>query len=454
MRYENVDLIDELQRADRAAAEQSRAPPRKRPTARRASSSPRPATTCASRCTRWGCSPRRLPPSAREPEVTTAGGEHPRSVEALEDLFAQLLDLSRLDAGSAARRAARTSRSQPLFARLAADFAPQAAATRTRAALVRHDARSSTAIRCCSSASCAISSPTRSATPSAGGVVVGARRRGSAVRIDVVDTGIGIAAPTCERIFDEFVQVAGAAPDEPRGGRGMGLGLAIVRRLCALLGHTLELASIRDRGSRFSIVVPRRAASRPDTVARRHRRCRSRWAPVRRPAHPVIDDDPAVVAAMRALVHLARRKRCRRRGCGVGARRLARERRSASVGADLIVADLRLADGASGLDAVAALRNALGHCTPALIVSGDTGQAARAEVRRPASACSRSRWSPRRWSTRPRWRCSPALQRPRTIDRRGGSAPHRANGAANGVRAGSHWANGAANRGVEQVPGA
>ena len=73
--------------------------------------------------------------------------------------------------------------------------------------------------------------------------MLGVRRCGTSVRIDVVDQGIGIPLEMRERIFDEFVQ-GGSTPQHHAAGRGLGLGLAIVRRLAALLDHRIELASI------------------------------------------------------------------------------------------------------------------------------------------------------------------------------------------------------------------
>ena len=89
---------------------------------------------------------------------------------------------------------------------------------------------------------------------SAGGIVVGCRRVGDALRIDVCDSGIGIAADQQRSIFSEFYQVA--AP-ERNSKVGLGLGLAIVERLCAVLDHPIGLASTLGKGSRFSISVPR-----------------------------------------------------------------------------------------------------------------------------------------------------------------------------------------------------
>ncbi|MGB3069913.1 MAG: HAMP domain-containing sensor histidine kinase [Ottowia sp.] len=86
-----------------------------------------------------------------------------------------------------------------------------------------------------------------------GGVLVAARRRGKSVRIDVVDTGLGIAPDHQQRIFDEYFQV------NPSGGpaeRGLGLGLATVQRLASLLELKVSLNSVLGQGSWFRIEVP------------------------------------------------------------------------------------------------------------------------------------------------------------------------------------------------------
>ena len=85
-----------------------------------------------------------------------------------------------------------------------------------------------------------------------GGIVVGCRHVGDALRIDVCDSGIGIAADQQRSIFSEFYQVR--APE--RSKVGLGLGLAIVDRIAVVLGHQIDVASTLGRGSRFSIAVP------------------------------------------------------------------------------------------------------------------------------------------------------------------------------------------------------
>jgi signal transduction histidine kinase len=79
-----------------------------------------------------------------------------------------------------------------------------------------------------------------------GGIVLGVRRRGRAVTINVVDTGIGIPAEALDAIFEEFTQI------DP-GRRGLGLGLSIAKRTADLLGHALSVRSVPGRGTQFSL---------------------------------------------------------------------------------------------------------------------------------------------------------------------------------------------------------
>jgi signal transduction histidine kinase/CheY-like chemotaxis protein len=381
MRYENVDLIDELQAQTRNALDARAAAE----TANRAKSQ---FLAAASHDLRqplhaMGLFAAALAARAREPELKPLVASIHASVEALENLFAQLLDLSRLDAGGLTPERAVTPL-QPLFARLAGDFAPQAAAHGLSLSLVPTTlAVDSDPVLLERILRNLVANALRYTR--AGGVVVGARRRGDTVRIDVVDTGIGIAPESCERIFDEFVQ-AGTAPKSHVAGRGMGLGLAIVRRLALLLGHTLALSSVPARGSRFSVTAPRALTRR-----RRDGHGASPKAPSPAAATPalagcrvaVIDDDPAVVAAMRALFSAWGADVAGGDSVAAVIADMAERARGddgAKSAPDLIVADLRLADGRCGLDAVAHLRAACGRLPPALIVSGDTGEDARAAV--------------------------------------------------------------------------
>ncbi len=257
MRYENVDLIHEL-KVETQVAESARAAAE---SANRAKSQ---FLAAASHDLRQplhaiGLFAAALAAKAREPEVAPLIANIHSSIEALEGLFAQLLDLSRLEAGALHPQLADVAL-DPMLARICADFAPQADAH----GLVLHAPRTSATV---------VTDPVllerilRNLIANAlrytrrGGVIVGARRRAGGIRIDVVDTGVGIAAADQSRIFEEFVQL-GPAPHRHASGRGLGLGLAIVRRLCALLDHRLDVASAPGAGSRFSVTLAR-AARRP-----------------------------------------------------------------------------------------------------------------------------------------------------------------------------------------------
>ena len=194
-----------------------------------------------------------------------------------------------------------------------------------------------------------------------GGVVVGCRRKGDKLRIDVCDTGSGIAADQQRNIFNEFYQLV---PKEKSGRDGLGLGLAIVDRLGALLDHPIGLKSTLGKGSRFSVTVPMVNAL-PATPGRALVESRSPTDAMRGKSIVVIDDDVLVLDAMRGLLE--------QWGCSVLTAKSAQEildginRRRP----DLIISDGHLLEGETGVEAVAKLRGALGAHIPAFLISGD-----------------------------------------------------------------------------------
>ncbi|MGE0333036.1 MAG: response regulator [Ramlibacter sp.] len=208
-----------------------------------------------------------------------------------------------------------------------------------------------------------------------GGVVLGCRRRGQALQIEVWDTGLGIAPEHQEAIFREFFRIERA--DDNRG--GLGLGLAIVQSCTQLLGYTVTLKSVQGRGSRFSLQVPlgqlpAHALVEPDLMAED-------------------DSGPATFAGLRVLVVdddaliLERTARLLERwGCSVimatsgpqAEALLARE----SASPDLIISDLRLDHGELGTEVVQRLRARLRPNLPALLLTGDTSLQTARDVRR------------------------------------------------------------------------
>ena len=109
-------------------------------------------------------------------------------------------------------------------------------------------------------------------TQSGGRILVGCRRSGSQIRIDVYDTGIGIPDDQVPRIFEAFTRLDTAQCD------GLGIGLFIVRQALGILGHRIEVASTPSRGSRFSIFAARsgRGRTKPDTAKGEKRRALGR----------------------------------------------------------------------------------------------------------------------------------------------------------------------------------
>ena len=95
-----------------------------------------------------------------------------------------------------------------------------------------------------------------------GKILLGCRHRGDRLRIEVLDTGIGISQDHFSQIFEEYRQ----AHNSPGKG-GLGLGLSIVDRFGKLLGHAIDMRSSEGKGSTFAIEVPRVAAAKPSVAA-------------------------------------------------------------------------------------------------------------------------------------------------------------------------------------------
>jgi signal transduction histidine kinase len=196
-----------------------------------------------------------------------------------------------------------------------------------------------------------------------GRILVGARRRGRAIRIDVIDTGPGIPPESLEDIFVEFHQLGNPERDRRRG---LGLGLAIVKRLADLLGHKIEVRSVVDRGSRFSITVPLSVEQRSGRL--HHVQAYRTDVDIHGRTVLVLDDEVAVREAMRHLLE--------RWGCQVIAAASLDEAEGRLTASgllpELLIVDYRLQRNESGIDAIRRLRETAGVPIPALVVTGDT----------------------------------------------------------------------------------
>jgi signal transduction histidine kinase len=283
------------------------------------------------------------------------------AIESLEESFSAMLDISRLDAG-VVETTPQTFPIRDLFRRLYQQFGGDAEerelALRFRASqrVVRSDPLLLERV---------LANLVQNALRYTrhGGVLVAARRHPLGIGLEVWDTGVGIPPDKMDMIFREFYQIEN--PERDRG-RGLGMGLAIVRRLCKLLDHPLEVRSRPGRGSVFCVVVPAGDADAIDAPA-----LEADTLPPRKEGIVtvlLIDDEAAIREATRELLRpmdvdviVA--------GSIEEAVRLARD---AAESIDLILSDWRLRGQETGIEAISAVRAVCGDTTPAILVTGDT----------------------------------------------------------------------------------
>lgn len=290
------------------------------------------------------------------------------SIAALDRLFDELLDLSRLDAGTVEVRPLNVAL-QPLLWHLAAAYEGEAGErglrlqVRPTSLAVHTDALLLERLL-----SNLLSNALRYTHH--GGVLIGARRRGRHVLLQVWDTGIGIPPEQVELVFDEFYQVGNPGRDRRQG---LGLGLAIVRRLTALLGIRLDLRSRVGRGTCFALTLP--AATGPASTPAAEETATQDHAFAGKAAL-VIDDDVDIRDATASLL-----ERWGFEAHAASGYPAACDWLQAGFRPDVLLADLRLGEAFDGIDTVEALRRSLGTSIPALLISGDTGARELARVK-------------------------------------------------------------------------
>ncbi len=288
------------------------------------------------------------------------------SLDAVEEIFGALLDISRLDTG--AMRAELVSfRIDELLRQLEVEFAP----------LAREKGLELTFMPC----SLAIRSDRRllrrllqnlvsnaiKYTPK-GRVLVGCRRRGEKLRIDVFDTGLGIPGSKKKVIFQEFLRLDEGA----KVARGLGLGLSIVERIARVLDHKVNLRSVPRRGSRFSVEVPVSSDAPAQALREVAAVDRGQLAGI---AVLCIDNEPKVLDGMETLLGGW--------GCQVLkapdlASGLAAVADAKAVPHGLLI-DYHL-DRGTGLEAIAELRRRFGADLPAILITADRSPAVRDEA--------------------------------------------------------------------------
>lgn len=291
-----------------------------------------------------------------DPQTNQLAERIDASFRAAEDLLDALLDTSRLDAGSY-RPDVGLFALADIFDSLHAQFAvlaeqrglrlrvaPTRLAVRSDPQLLRRIVQNfvSNALRYTES----------------GGVLLGARRVGDQVRIDVCDTGPGIAGEQQARIFGEFQRLDRPSP---WGEKGLGLGLSICERIAGILDHRLSLASRVGHGSRFSVTLPRS----PTPIA--HRRTVRQAVSLEELPLTVLclDNDVAILEGMRALLQRWGVD-CR---TAIDTSQALNELREGGI--DLILADYHLTDDMDGLQAIAHLRTEVVPFPPVALITAD-----------------------------------------------------------------------------------
>ncbi|MGE8416057.1 MAG: hybrid sensor histidine kinase/response regulator NahK/ErcS' [Pseudomonas sp.] len=297
----------------------------------------------------------------RDPEASQALVRNvSNSLEDVENLLGTLVDISKLDAGVIKADVAPFALRE-LLENLAAEYVQVARSEGLElhfvacSALVRSDIQLlarilrnllSNAIRY-----------TRQ-----GRVVLGCRRQGRWLSIQVWDSGLGIAAERLEEIFLEFKRGDEQLPDQDRG---LGLGLAIVEKIAGILGHRIGVRSWPGRGSVFSVQVP------ISTSAPLPAPCLEwRAAPLERLQGAriwVLDNDAAICAGMRTLLEGW--------GCQVvtalSEQDLARQVDDYRAEADLLIADYHLDQQQNGIDAVARINARRALAIPAMMITAN-----------------------------------------------------------------------------------
>lgn len=297
------------------------------------------------------------------------------SLESVEEILSALLDISRLDAGALKPEVTDFPISE-ILEPLAREFAPAAQRKGLRLKVMPSRAWVRTDRRLLRRLLQNLLSNAIKYTRE-GKVLMGCRRQGAHVRIEVHDTGPGIPEDRQQTIFREFERLEENASEAP----GLGLGLSIVERIARMLGLKLRLRSVPGRGSVFMVEVPAaaRAGERP-AGPRPSQGASARRKKEEEPAQAVlvIDNETAILEGMHTLLSGW--------GCRVftaeNGAEAARIFREAERDIGLIIADYHLNDEEEGLNVIETLRALAGRHVPAILITADRSQEVQERARR------------------------------------------------------------------------
>ena len=302
-----------------------------------------------------------------EPEVAQLVNSINESVDALEGLFSELLDITRIDSGGVEVNPESFEVGE-IFRKIRLHFEPSAfekgLGLRIRGG--RHVALADPLL---------VERIVRNLVSNAirytadGTVLVSCRKRGDKLLLQVWDTGPGIGEEERARVFEEFYQVPGVQAVAAEQKKGLGLGLAIVKRLAALMATPIRLASQTGRGSVFTLELP------VGKVARVATRAQPGKGPVGITLDGrlivIVEDEPAVREGLEVLLA----------GWGASivsldsvaaAKAWAEAADAAQARPSLVIADYRLEHGTTGVAAIDAVRRRFGSSVPAIVVTGSS----------------------------------------------------------------------------------
>ena len=299
-----------------------------------------------------------------------------RSLDTMNELLRTLLDISRLDAGVTLPRFTSVP-IPPILDSLLSDLRPMAEkkGLRLRVA-VTNDCVYTDRLMLRRALQNLISNAIHYTDK--GGVLIGTRRQGDRISIEVIDTGLGIPEDQQEKIFEEFHRgpLAEGAADQ---GTGLGLGLAIVNRLVTALNHEVSVQSSPGKGSVFRISALRAlsppALQNPETQQSALPAAKGNLSSRR---ILVLENDPAVVEAMEGLLA--------NWGCEFKVGRSTRDALEALESLrwipDLIIADHHLDHGNLGTETLAQLFTILPTKVPAILATADVSETVVEEAKR------------------------------------------------------------------------
>jgi len=302
-----------------------------------------------------------------DPECHEVLEQQDQAVDAMSRLLNALLDISKLESG-AIKLELTDFEIFPLFEEMRREFASMAASKGLHFSIdTPHElAHSDPAL---------IGQVLRNLISNAikytqsGSVELNCERRNSGLRIEVRDTGVGIAADHATLIFEEFYQI-GVSPNSSRD--GYGLGLSIVQRIARLLEFKIEVSSVPGIGSVFAFELPsaRHSGSLTSVTGRLEAPARATGG-----THHVllVEDEPGVRNAMRMLLKIE--------GFRITTAASAAEAldhlRGPEADFDLVVTDYHLEGGRTGTQVISAARELFGDGLKAVLVTGDTSSAVR-----------------------------------------------------------------------------